>query len=231
MKLCTPKPARTQSPKTLAVIQMRHNRTNILTFILLLFVWSCSHSDNSKKCDPVQEWKVQDYKIVKSKCPDLVLAFYYSYDIYRGDERKGTVSQVDSCTFTWQADNERFLTLNVCDNSIKELKSLKIPLDTKSIDSMTIFSDEFKQTQLLTRTQIETFAQDWNNSKVRSYSHKSFDSAFFVFPAYQYKLTVFSKGIERPFYGYNYLILDSSNWEFEMSRKHDLKYVHRYWKK
>ena len=76
-----------------------------------------------------------------------------------------------------------------------------------------------------------TFVKDWNNSKTRGYSEKPFDSAFFVFPAYQYRLTVFSKGVGRPFYGYNYLILDSSNWKYEMSKNGDLKYIHNYWKK
>lgn len=161
----------------------------------------------------------------------MVLAFYYSYDLYIGDDRRGGVSQIDNCTFTWQADNERFLTLNACDNSIKELRPSKIPLDTKSIDSVIIFSNDFKESQLLTEKQIEVFADDWNNSRTRGYSDKPFDSAFFVFPAYQYKLTVFSKGVQRPFYGYNYLILDSNNWEFEMSRTAELNYFHNYWTK
>ncbi|MCD6178918.1 MAG: hypothetical protein J7K39_03340, partial [Bacteroidales bacterium] len=85
--------------------------------------------------------------------------------------------------------------------------------------------------QLLTRTQIETFTKDWNNSKTRGYSNEPFDSAFYRFPAYQYKLTVYLGGAERPFYGYNYLILDSSEWEFEMSEMGDYDYFHEYWKK
>ncbi len=213
-------------------ILMGHNPLNHITLLLLLllaFLISCS--DNSKKCEPIQEWKVKDYKIIKSRCPDMVLAFYYDYDIYMSDERKGSVSQIDSCVFTWQVDNESFLTLNACDNSIKELKPIKISLDTKSIDSVIIFSNEFKQTQLLTEKQIEAFANDWNNSKTRGYSEKPFDSAFFVFPAYQYRLTIFSNGVKRPFYGYNYLILDSTNWEFEMSKAGKLSYFHNYWKK
>lgn len=162
----------------------------------------------------------------------MVLAFHYEYDVYVGDKRIGSgASQVDSCIFTWQADNESFLTLNACDNLIQELKPRKISLDTKSIDSITIFSNQIKQTQVLTAKQIETFANDWNNSKTRGYSDKPFDSAFFVFPAYQYKLTVFSKGVKRPFYGYNYLILDSTNWKFEMSKTDELNYFHNYWKK
>ena len=89
----------------------------------------------------------------------MVLAYYYSYDLYVGDKRKGSgVSQVDSCIFTWQADNESFLTLNACNNSIQELKPNKTPLDAKLIDSVTIFSNEFRQTQLLTSKQIETLS-------------------------------------------------------------------------
>jgi hypothetical protein len=118
----------------------------------------------------VQEWKVQNYRIVKSKCQDLVLAFSYTYDVFVGNERKGSsASQVDSCIFTWEADNESFMTLNVCENSIKELKPHKIPLDGKTIDSITIFSRELNETQLLTSSQKEKFIKDWNNSKTRGY--------------------------------------------------------------
>ena len=184
------------------------------------------------KCETVQEWKVKNYKIAKSKCPDLVLAFHYEYDVYIDDKRKGSgASQVDSCTFTWQADNESFMTLNTCNNTIQELKPNKFPLDLKTIDSVTIYSKELNKTQLMTSTQIGKFVNDWNNSKARGYSDKPFDSSFSIFPAYQYKLTVFSKEIKRPFYGYNYLILDSSNWKFEMSKIGELDYFHGYWKK
>src|SRR5436190_7641037 len=123
----------------LAAIQMRHYLLLLLTFILLTFSWSCNY--NSMKCENVQEWKVQNYKIVKSKCPDMVLAFYYDYDVYVDDKRKGGASQIDSCIFTWEADNESFLTLNVCDNSVQELKPHKTSLDSKSIDSVTVFSN------------------------------------------------------------------------------------------
>ena len=184
------------------------------------------------KCKTVQEWKVQNYRIVKSKCPDLVLAFHYEYDVYINDKIKSSgVTQVDSCIFTWQAGNESFLTLNTCDNTIQELKPNKFSLDTKIIDSVTIFSKELNKTQLMTKTQIEKLVKDWNNSKTRGYSDRPFDSSFSVFPAYQYRLIVFSKGTERPFYGYNYLILDTSNWKYEMDKTGDLKYFHNYWKK
>lgn len=80
--------------------------------------------------------------------------------------------------------------------------------------------------------QIEQFVTNFNNSKTRGYyPEEPFDSAFNVLPAYQYRLTVFSKGIERPFYCYNYVILDSSNWKYEMGKEGELDYFHKYWNK
>lgn len=162
----------------------------------------------------------------------MVLAHYFRYDVSIDSKTSGTsASRIDSCIFTWQANNESFLTLNVCDNTIKEMKPNKVSLDPKLIDSVTIFSRELNQRQLLTKKQIEKLSEDWNNSKARGYSDKPFDSAFLVSPAYQYRLTVFSKGTGRPFYGYNYVILDSSNWNFEMSKPGELEYFHKFWKK
>ena len=199
-------------------------------FLLLTILFSCKGSFT--ECEVVQEWNVQKYKIVESKCGDLVLKFYYRYDVYIDDREKGIgTSRVDSCLFTCQADNEHFLRLNTCDNTVQELKPNKVLLDTKTIDSVTIFSQVLNETQLLTNRQINKFVKDWNNSVTRGYSEEPFDSAFTFFPAYQYKLTVFSNGNQRPFYGYNYLILDSSNWEFEMSKNSQLRYFHNYWKK
>ncbi len=215
--------------KPLAVIKMKPIQFCISIMIILVLVSACNQPE--KKCEPVREWKVKDYRIVKSKCPDMVLAFYYSFDIYQGEERIGNVSQLDTCFFTWQADKERFLTLNVCENSVTELTPNKVLLNSITIDSVTIFSNELKKTQLLTKRKIETFTKDWNSSLTRGYSNEPFDSAFYRFPAYQYKLIVYSGGTERPFYGYNYLILDSSNWKYEMSEMGDYNYFHEYWKK
>ena len=182
------------------------------------------------KCEDIQEWKIDKYRIVKSNCLGIAGPRYYPITVYVGDNPKGNAaSQVDSCIFTWQADNESFLTLNVCGDTIQELNPRKVLLDTKIIDSVQLLSNDSRKTQLLTSKEIEKFVTDWNNSKTRGYSDKPFDSAFSFFPAYQYKLTVFSKGSKRPFYGYNYLILDSSNWEFEMSKTGELDYFNNYW--
>lgn len=200
----------------------------ILTILAVTLLWACN--DTSKKCEAVQEWEVRDYKIIKSRCPDLVLAHYYTYDIYRNGQRKGNVKQIDSCIFTWQASRDSYLTLSVCNNTINEIKPTKNTLTLNSIDSMTIFSNEHNKVKRLTNRQIETFVKDWNNSVVRNYSDVSLDSVFSIFPAYQYRLTVFTNRTEQKFYGYNYLILDNSKWQYEINRDKKLDYFHNYWR-
>ena len=203
----------------------------IIPYIILFALFSCNDGIVGD-CEIIQEWKIQNYKIQKKQCPDLVLKHYFTYDLsIDGKEYVASASSVDSCTFTSELDNETFLILNACDKTIKELKPIKIPLDPNSIDSVTIFSRELNQTQSLTSKQIEQLVKDWNNSKARGYSIEPFDSAFYGYNPYQYRMTIFSNNTQRPFYGYNYLILDSSNWKYEMSKKGELDYFHKYWKK
>ena len=215
----------------LAVIQVRLSHITYYVILLLTAFYSCNLS--TTECKEIQEWKIDKCRFVKSDCLGYAGPRFYPISVFIGDKKQlGYASQVDSCIFTWQSNSESYLTFNVCDTTIEELKPNKIPLDLKTIDSVTMFSNEFKQTQVLTWTQTERFVKDWNNSKTRGYyPDEPFDSAFYIFPAYQFRVTVFSKGTERPFYCYNYVVLDSSNWEFEMSKTSDLKYIHNYWKK
>jgi hypothetical protein len=109
---------------------MRYYPTLLLTIFVVAFLGSCSST--SLKCETVGEWKVQNYKVIKLKCPDLVLAFHFEYDVYLDSKKIGSgASQVDSCTFTWEADSENFLTFNICNNSIQTVQPNKIPLDKK----------------------------------------------------------------------------------------------------
>ncbi len=160
----------------------------------------------------------------------MVAANYIKYSVYLDNERKGnSASKKDNCTFTWQAENNRFLTLNICENRVSEIKPTKKLLEFKKVDSILIYSNTIRQVKRLTSEQIQKFTSDWNKSKIRGYSEKQFDSAFHFHPAYQYKLTLFSESKKTEFYGYNYLILDSSNWKYEMSEFGDLEYFNGYW--
>lgn len=201
-------------------------------FIIPPLIFSSCSNTIVKECKVIEYLKVQNYIIEKKQCGDFVLNHYFRYTISTdGKTSKTDASRTDSCIFTWQADNETRLTLNVCDNTIRALKANKVPLELKSIDSVTMFSRESGQTQLLTSKQIEKLAEDWNTSKARGYSEEPLDSAFSVHPPYQYRMIVFLKGSSRTFYGYNYVILDSSNWKFEMSNTQNLQYFHNYWKR
>lgn len=202
-------------------------KIHILTILTFTTLTSCF--DTSRKCESVQEWEVGEYKIVKSKCPDLVLANYYSYEIYIDKQEKGNAKQIDSCTFGWQATNENYIVLNICDKTTNEINPTKKILKINTIDSIAIFSNEHNEIKLLSKRQVETFVNDWNNSKVRNYEVISLDSVFSRFPAYQYKLTVFENGTERHFFGYNYLILDTTKWQYIMNKDQKLDYFHSYW--
>ena len=200
----------------------------ILTVLTLTTLTSCF--DTSRKCESVQEWEVGEYKIIKSKCPDLVLAYHYSYDVYKDNQRQGNAIQIDTCIFGWQVTNESFIMLNSCDRSLNEIKATKKTLKLNTIDSVTIFSNEHNELRRLSKSQIETFVNDWNNSKVRNYENISLDSVFSTFPAYQYQVTVFEGETERNFFGYNYLILDSSKWLYKMNKDEKHDYFHSYWR-
>jgi hypothetical protein len=82
------------------------------------------------ECEDVQEWKIDKYRFVKSDCIGYAGPRFYPISVYINNKRQpGYASQMDSCKFTWQASNESYLTLDVCDKTIKELKPQKILLD------------------------------------------------------------------------------------------------------
>tara|TARA_R110002072_G_C7719764_1_gene514791 strand:+ start:60 stop:674 length:615 start_codon:yes stop_codon:yes gene_type:complete len=200
------------------------NKLNIFLLILILTV-SCQ-----KDCETIAEWNVQNYNIKKLKCPDMVAANYFKYSVFVDNEIKGSsATKIDSCTFTWQAENDRFLTLDICNNQVFEKRPNKIGLDFKMVDSILIYSNSKSELKKLTPEQIRKFTADWNKSQTRGYSEKPFDSAFYFYPAYQYKLTLFSESNKKEFYGYNYLILDKNNWKYEMDENENLEYFNEYW--
>ncbi|MCA0133888.1 hypothetical protein [Winogradskyella alexanderae] len=201
--------------------------TKSITYILIILTL---FSSCLGPCETEQEWNVDIYTIKKQKCPDMVAAYYIEYSVYLDNERKGnSASRKDSCTFTWQAENDRFLTLDICNNKMFEKRPNKTSFNFKTIDSILIYSNEKKELKKLTSEKIKKFTSDWNISQIRGYSEKQFDSAFHFYPAYQYKITLFSESKKTEFYGYNYLILDSSNWVYEMSEFGDLEYFNGYW--
>ena len=92
---------------------------------------SCNADSN--KCEEVQQWKVEDYRIVESKCPDRVLSHYYTHAVFFKDkEMNRLASRIDSCNFRWQPDkdNNKYLIFDLCKNTI-EYKNVISPNDHK----------------------------------------------------------------------------------------------------
>ncbi len=201
----------------------------LITIIFCSILHSCK--TERYECERDQEWIIKNFKIERSKCPDLVLAFYYNYKIYESDKLQGSGSLIDSCKIGWQINNENYMIFNLCDEKIRKITSKKIELKYKEIDSVIIKSNHLNQEQKLSDQKIKKFIDNWKKSKPRDYSIKPFDSAFTTFPAYQYKFTVFSKTQKHEFFGYNYILLDESNWKYIMDKNEKLDYLQQYWNK
>src|SRR5688572_22174526 len=183
--------------------------------IIITFLVSCGLRP---RCETLQEWEIQNYKIKKINCPDYVLKSSDFFRIYLDEkEQSGKVSQVDSCSFFWLFDNKDYMAFNSCNNSMRKMRIPKTTLHTETIDSITMFSEKANQKKLFSRAHVKRFVEDYNKSNTYGYSEEPFDSSRSVSSRFEYRLTVYSKGSVRCFDGGSYLLLDNSNWKFQMS--------------
>jgi hypothetical protein len=160
----------------------------------------------------------------------LVLAYYFAHDVYKDGKIIGSAySNNDSCKYFCQETDERLLIFDICSNSVTLLSPSKEKINKSWVDSITIFSNKEKEIKHFTKYQVEKFVDDWNRSKPRGYSPDPFDSAFSGSPPFQYKIEIFSKGSIKVFYGYNFIVLDSSNWKYIINKHEKLDYFHSYW--
>lgn len=207
---------------------MRHNHSTYYVIFLLTILCSCNLG--LTKCEDVQEWKIGDYRIVKSNCLGPVGPHYYPLSVYKDKKHLGDNGyQKDSCTITIQPDNDLYLIFNICDNSFSELNPDKKEIDINGVDSMIIFSNQLKESKALSKKQIVSFVKDWNKSKPSDYRDKNLDSIFF--PTYQYKLTVYLKNHKREFLCFNFLINDRTKWTYYISKDEDTNYFNKLWTK
>lgn len=181
-------------------------------------------------CEEIEHLDFKNYTILKYKCPDMVLSHFYKYKIFENGNADGHhITRKDSCSFAWQAKNDKFLKINLCLNEITEKSPEKKLLLRNQIDSILIFSGSEKKLKRFSQEQIQNFVIDWNNKLVRNYSDRPYDSAFSYIEPYQYKIDVFSSSNTFEVFGYNYLILDSSNWVYKITDNKNLDYFHEIW--
>jgi hypothetical protein len=206
-------------------------RRNLTTYYFTIFLTIfCSCNLDLTKCEDVQEWKIGEYRIVKSDCLGPAGPNYYPLTVYKNKKYLGDNGyQKDSCTITIQPDNDLYLVFNICDNSFSEIKPAKKEIDINNVDSITMFSNQLKESKFLSKKQIENFVNDWNKSKPSDYRDKKLDSIFF--PTYQYKLTVHLRNDKREFLCFNYLINDRTKWTYYISKNEDTDYFNKLWTK
>jgi hypothetical protein len=197
--------------------------------ILLLVIFFCSCNLNLTKCEDVKEWKIGEYKIVKSDCLGPAGPHYYPLSLYKDKTfLGGTGYQDDSCTITFQPRSSNYFIFNICNNSFTEIKPDKKVIDIKSIDSVQIFSNTYKQTKLLSAKQISSFIEDWNTSSVSDYRKGNVDSVFF--PTFEYKIIVWSGTGKSEFLCFNHLISNRTHWTYYINQKEDTAYFDKLWK-
>jgi hypothetical protein len=177
-------------------------------------------------------WDIQGYKIEKLQCPDLVSAYYTVYSVsINGKITGNSASQVDSCRINWLASNDQYFKFDVCSQSVQVDKPVKQQLNFSNVDSVALFSNEYHEQKLFTKSQVKEFILDWNQSSPSGFDEHQFDSSFSATIPYQYRITVYSGKHQVTFFGYNYIILDRSGWTYKMTDPKNLNYFHRYWGK
>ncbi len=207
---------------------LRHNQ--IIYCLIISLTILCSCNPGLTKCKQIQEWKIGEFRIVKSDCLGPAGPNYYPFSVYNGKRHLGGNGfQKDSCTITIQPEDDLYMVFNICSNSFSEIKPEKKEIDIKEVDSITMFSNQLKQTKPLSAKQIERFVRDWNNSRASDYRDKHLDSIFF--PNYQYKLIVHLRNGQREFLGFNYLINDRTQWTYFISKNEDTNYFNKLWTK
>ena len=182
------------------------------------------------KCEDVQEWKIENYKIVESRCLGYAGPPYYPLAVYDGGKSLGNTGfRKDDCTITFQATDDLYIIFDICKSKLTEIKPDKKQIDIATVDSVIIFSNELHQSKLLDRKKVEKFIKDWNKSRTSDFRDKPVDSVFY--PTFQYKFTVYTTNGQKEFLGANYLISNRTKWTFYINDDKDIEYFNKLWSK
>jgi hypothetical protein len=179
-------------------------------------------------CDESKSWTVQEYTIQEYSCLGFAGPKYYPLDLYKnGKEIANNGFRKDSCIIKFNPKNDLYLYLNICDNSIKEIRPEKKQLYIESIDSIQIFSKKLNKTKKLTEKQKNRIVNDWNKSEVLDYREKAYDSIFY--PDFSYKIYVYDKQNRTEYITGNYLMSNKTKWTYIMSTKRNTEYFDEIW--
>jgi len=220
--------SRTAPMPSLAEI-LKQNQIIYWAFLGVALFSSCKL--HLTECKEVDSWDFTPYKIVKSNCLGPFGPRYFPLSVFKNEKFLGeNAFQKDSCTITFQAEDDQYLVFNICNKNVEEISPNKQSIDLVDVDSVVMYSKELNKSKLLAKDQIRKFIEDWNNSEVSDYRDKKIDSIFY--PSYMYKFTVYSKMSKREFTTGYFLINDMSHWTYYMTKKRDREdtnYFHEIW--
>ena len=178
------------------------------------------------KCEKTEKYIVQEYQIQEFKCIGWAGPPWYPTDVYKnGKLIAKNVIKSDSCNVKIKKNDNFYLYLNICNNSIEEVKSNKHLLSSKDIDSIQIYSNKLNQTKRLKLS--SKIITDWNKSQVWDLSDSDFEDIFY--PNYDYKILIFQKNSVKEFLTKNNLIADTSKWIYQISNDNNKEYFENIW--
>jgi hypothetical protein len=180
------------------------------------------------ECEKTEKWIVQEYELQEYKCLGWAGPHYFPIDVYKnGSKIANDVIKKDSCLIRFEKQRGIYIDLDICENTIREIRAEKTLLDIKMIDSVKMYSRKNNHTKKLSQYQINLIVNDWNKSEVSDYRDKSFDSIFY--PDYSYKLFFYKNGKELKFITGNYLIAKEDRWTYIMSKERNTEYFNEIW--
>jgi hypothetical protein len=168
------------------------------------------------ECERSSSWTINEYRIQEYKCLGWAGPHYYPLDLYRDDKKISEGGhKIDSCTIRFIPANDVYLKLNICDNTMVELRPKKVPLAVVMIDSVIIHRTENDQFKKLEQNQIEEFVRKWNEAPV--FDFRDDEKPFY--PKSSYFVFVYTDGNVIKFETGNFMIKDSDNWSYNFLDK------------
>ncbi|NER11798.1 hypothetical protein SAMN06265375_1182 [Muriicola jejuensis] len=183
------------------------------------------------KCEETQSWIIRDFKVQEYECIGFAGPHFYRCDVYNNDELIAeNVYRDDSCKVHFQAKEDLFVKINVCDKSVEQLKpSNKLVLNSIELDSVILYSKKLNTSKKIKDVHYRKIIEDWTKSNVLDYRDKPFDSIFH--PSYHYKVRFYANGKSADLLTFNHLVADHTKWVYEISNYPDTLYFKNIWNK
>lgn len=213
---------------TLTTLKFKRISISLLTIVLFI---SCSNKLLIENAS--QKWEVQEYTIAKFRLIGPVGPAFDDYFVFDGKKQlDGNVYQLkDTCVFRFHAEKLLYKDLNICKNSVKELRPDKRKLDPSDIESIRIrpnehyrieYDEYFNNADTIWNIELDTskykrlkpeqiviFTDFWNQGEPAIYSENQINSD------YIFTVHLQNGQILRIMTGGKVMYLENGGWRYE----------------